>query len=133
MRRTRLSIVAVATALATMVPSAASADQPLTYSGALTCGAVHVVLSGTQEQQGDAEGAAMLQDVASRWLVMAIMRNGSDGQRAPDDFDARIEALIDRIEDTAGEEAETFLTEAIERCDAMQKAHADEVDAIDLE
>tara|TARA_B100001765_G_C19380729_1_gene283341 strand:+ start:218 stop:619 length:402 start_codon:yes stop_codon:yes gene_type:complete len=133
MRFTRLACAAFVAALAPMAVFPAQAEEPLTYNGALSCSALHTVLAGGQEAEGNSEDASILQDYASKWLIMAMARDGSDGERAPADYDQRTDALVDTINEMSESEAEGFLTDMLERCDAYEVAYAEEFDAIELD
>ena len=133
MRHMKLACAAAFLALAPMASAPAFAEEALTYNGSLTCSALHVVLASGQEEEGNAEDAAILQDYASKWLIMAMARDGSDGDRAIGELDGRTDALIDAINEMSEADAEAFLTDTLERCDAYEVIHAEEFDEIELE
>ena len=133
MRPVKLACAAAFAALAPMAAAPALAEEPLTYNGSLTCSALYVVLSVGQEDEGDAEGASLLRDHASKWLVLAMARDDSDGEDAPEELDRRTEELIDAINEMSQQDAEAFLTEVLEKCDAYEEINAEEFDAIELE
>jgi len=133
MHQKKSGVVVALAALATIAASSASAQETLGYDDALSCSATYVVLAGAQEGDGDGESAAALQDIASRWLVMAMARDGQEGDRAGGEFDGATDEIIDTINAMSAADAETFLTDVIAFCDSMEVAYADEFGAIDLE
>ena len=133
MRPMKLACAAAIVALIPMATSPALAEEPLTYNGALTCSSLYTILAVGQVEEGDAEAAALLQDFASKWLVMAMARDESDGDKALGEFDARFDSIIDAVNEMSEHEVEPFLTGMVERCDVYEVANAEEFRAIELD
>lgn len=111
------------------VPASAQDDQE-TYEGAVNCSALYAFLSGMSVVDDDAAASAEFEDIAVRFLLLAMARNEAtaeaDMTRIADD----IVELVQSAEDEA--EIEEFVEAAITRCDAFRETVADEYDAVDI-
>lgn len=109
------------------------APQPLGYDEALQCSAVYAFLSGAT-QESDPDNSRILEDEATRWLVLAIMRDPDGGSDARAELEAATEVFGERVlglEDD--EEAIGQLIDAESgRCLDLRDANAEEFDAVDL-
>ena len=102
---------------------------------ALVCATLATFLSASAEDEGDAEAAAYFDDRGQRWLYMAMVRDGADGEIAEAKFFELIEAFTAEIE-SFGEDAagiEAFLEDGVKGCVALREAHQEEYDSIELE
>ncbi|MXO91627.1 hypothetical protein [Pontixanthobacter aquaemixtae] len=112
-----------------------SANEPelLDYKAAMRCSALHSFYAGVSEDEPEAE--ALHEEVALRWLTLAMARDGEEGERALEEHEAVVELLIERLNEMEDdpEGIEEFLTEAYETCEELQLAHAEEFDAVEVE
>lgn len=116
-------------------PIAATAQDNggVSYKDALRCSALFSLIANGSQGSDTAE----FQDLATRWLVVAMNRDGTeDGSQAELDFERTFDELVEGLNEL-GEEEETvgeeFLLKGIDFCEAKHELIADEIDAIETE
>lgn len=123
-----LAIIGLAT-----VPAAANAafEGAVDYDDSMQCAALYSLLASASEGSDE----AVLQDMATRWLIYSMGRDGTeDGSKATEELPAMVDGLMMALDDTADEAAgEEFLTEGLDFCEDKQNLVADELEAIELE
>ena len=116
-----------------MMPVASHAQEDsVSYEDAMQCSALFSLLAGASA--GD-EDEAESQDMAARWLVVAMNRDGTeDGSQAESEIDSLVDELIDALEEAPSEEeGEAFLMEGFDFCEAKHVIIAEEIDGIEFE
>lgn len=101
------------------------------YDDAMQCSALYTLLASSDE--GDA-GDQVLLDMAARWLVVAMNRDGSeDGSVAEAGLEPMVGELIAELESIGSEQSgEEFLLQGIAFCDEKETAISDEFGSIEL-
>lgn len=125
-----LALLALPTVPAAAVSNTNANRGDVSYADAMDCSAVFSLLSTTS----GARFAAEHEEMAARWLVIAMRRDGSgDGSRADAELIPLIEELIDTLNDvpSAGRR-EAFMDDMVNFCDAEAERIADEFNAIKL-
>lgn len=109
-------------------PASAQDDQEI-YDGAVNCSALHSFLSGMSIADDDEAAAAEFEDIAVRFLIIAMARNEAEAAADMASIADEIVELVQSAKDEA--EIEEFLEEGITRCDAFREIVAEEYDAVD--
>lgn len=112
-------------------PDAASSDT-VSFGDAVQCSALHTLIAGSVD---DAEKIAESQAIATRWLVVAMARDGtSDGSGAEAALEPSISEWIEALEASASEtEGARIVTNGLQRCKAKQAEIAAEFAGIELD
>lgn len=121
-------------ALAFAAPAIAQEEvEEASYKDVLACSALSAVFSGAAE--GDPEDEAFHDDMGQRLLIMAMERDGAEGELALAEFEPMVTRLVEKVESFGDDDAaaEAFLTEGAELCGAFVEENREEYDAIDLE
>ena len=131
-------LVCTGAALCLSLPVAAQQeDSPAgeaTYEDSMRCAALYLH-SAVQLGDDDSRFEAILEDRATRWLTMAMMRDGEEGDRAERELDTVFEGLTAKL-DGFGDDEEArndFALEHYHRCDLLEAANAEEFQSIELE
>lgn len=111
------------------VPASAQDDDKI-YEGAVNCSALHTFLSGMSIAGDDDAAAAEFEDIAVRFLILAIVRNEATAEADMMGIVDEIMEIIESAEDEA--EIEEFVEAAMIRCDEFRETVAEEYDAVDL-
>ena len=130
----RLTLIAPLSALALLSAGvAASEPYELEYQDAMRCSALHSFYAAISEDQPEAK--AKHEDVAIRWLTLAMARDGEDGERALKEHEPVVEMLVERVNgmEDDPEALNAFLNKAFNTCEEMQQAYAAEFDAVEVE
>lgn len=115
------------------IPAVAQDDSDVSYDDALRCSALFSLFANGSEGSDTAE----FQDLATRWLVVAMNRDGTeDGSQAELDFERTFDELVEAVNEIGEEEeavGEEFLLKGIDFCEAKHALIAEEIDAIETE
>lgn len=108
-------------------------DEDLSYRDAMKCSAIHAYIAGVADANGEGGPAAVAKvkratEIGTRWMILAIFRDGNGGETAAVEMDMVVEALLETLTELEGgdEDAAEFLTLAEEHCLGLQQANADE-------
>lgn len=106
----------------------------LTYRNAMRCGALNVLLSIAQEDEKNSDNVKPYDDHGTRWLVLAMLRDGNDGNTAQAEFEDITIALVDKIETFGGDDAkiDAFLSDVAAKCDDLRQKHKIEFDTVEI-
>lgn len=129
-----LAVLALATGSVPVVSAQDEAAVPeLDIKVALGCAALATFFSAASE--GEPEEEAFFDDRGQRWLAMAMVREGADGEVAEEKYFELIESLTTTIEGFGDDDAaiEEFLIAGVTACGTLREVHQEEFDAIDLE
>lgn len=116
------------------VPASAQADNVLTYENTMRCSAMYIVTAGNIGED-DPVAAERLEETAIRWLLLAINRDAADGERADEEIEGVVEALIEKL-DAFGEDEEArtdFANRQFKTCDDLRAANSAEYDAVEID
>lgn len=104
-------------------------DNLLSYDKAMRCGALHTFFAVVNDD--DKEQEKFHDDMAKRWVVLAMVRDGADGGKADKEFEPLVGSLIDHVNSMEDDETAMteFLEEGVEHCSALQEANQTEFDA----
>lgn len=117
--------------LALSAPANAVQDS-VEYDDALKCSALYSILAGSIE--GEPEEEALI-ETASRWLVVAMNRDGTeDGSRADQELEGKAFELLEKLESFGDDEDQmtAFLEFGVNWCDEKQAVVIDEFDAAEV-
>lgn len=110
-----------------------SQEDALSYRDAMKCSAIHAYLAGVSEAFIDdvpkaAEAAAANTGISEHWMVLAIRRDGYEGDRATEELPIVVDALGEKITEFEGNNpaATQFLQDVVSRCQSLQQANAAE-------
>ena len=135
MKFTKFAVLGLAGLALSPVNAIAAQDdaeaETVDYDAAMQCSALFSLLSSASEGEDESE----LQDMAARWLVVAMDRDGTeDGSKAEAELSPLVDELIATLEDAPDEAAgEEFLNDGVNFCEQKHEAIAEEIDAIELE
>ncbi len=122
-------LLALATAPIAAIAGSGANARDVSYQDAMDCSAVFSVLSTSSRRSSE---AADFEDSATRWLVIAMRRDGSgDGSYADAALIPLIEELIDTLDAIpSAARRETFMYDMVDFCDTEQERIADEFNSI---
>lgn len=106
---------------------------PLSYKDAMRCGALHgFYMTITPETEA---AYTKHEDVAARWLTLAMARDGNNGARAREEYQPVLEGLIDRLNSLENDpsQLESVLISAFQTCEDLQVINTEEFDAAEVE
>lgn len=111
--------------------SGAESSGGVSYDDAMQCSALFTLLASSMEGEPEADG---LLDMATRWLVVAMARDGTeDGSVAEAALETTVNSLISELEGMESErQGEAFLLEGVDFCDGKETDIADEFYGIEL-
>ena len=121
--------------LAGSAPAQAEEDVALPYDVPLKCAALSTFFAASEAEDGDPEQEAFHNEQGQRFLFMAMVRDGADGEVAGAEFEPLIGRLFDKIE-SYGDDVdalEGFLIEGATACAELRDVFQEEFDAIELE
>lgn len=113
------------------VPAQAGDGEAVNYDDTMQCSALYTFLGAIAET---GEETVYLLDVAARWLVLAMVRDGTaDGSVAGAALEPMVEALMGELDGMGEDEAaiDEFLDAGIEYCEVTKEAVAEEFAAVD--
>ncbi len=120
-----------------LIANSVSAEEPSTanptYEDAMRCSALHGFFMAITDQSQPAY--AKHEEHATRWLGMAMVRDGEGGARAQQQYQPSLELLIKRansMEDKP-DELNEFLMFAFNKCTAMETANSPEFAAVEVD
>ena len=120
-----------------LVASQVSADEHSntnpTYEDAMRCSSLHGFFMAITDEAEPAY--AKHEEHATRWLSMAMVRDGEGGARAQQQYQPSLELLIKRansMEDKP-EELNEFLMFAFNKCTEMETANSEEFAAVEVD
>ena len=126
-----LPVVGASMGLALTPLAVRAQDSAVSYEDAMKCSALFSLIASGAEGSDEAD----FEDLAARWLVVAIKRDGTeDGSKAESEIDSLVDDLIDTIgEFETEEEGEAFLVKGIDFCEGKHELIAEEIDGIEFE
>lgn len=132
------TVIAAGISLATMGTASIAAEDAapgtdVDYDSAMQCSALYTYLGGVVA--GEPEEPVLL-DIATRWLVLAMNRDGTEeGDRANDDLEPTVDRLMAELDDMGEDEdaIEAFLNNGVSFCDEAQELVAEEFESIDTD
>lgn len=118
--------IAIAVCGCAAVPAQAAESADLSYTDAMSCSALYTYLGASVE--GESEEPVLL-DIAARWLVLAMFRDGTDdGLLAEAELETTVEALLAELVGFNNDEAaiRDWLDDGVQWCEATQQTVAEE-------
>ena len=129
--------IRTAAASLVLIASQASADEHSnsnpTYEDAMRCSSLHGFFMVITDEAEPAY--AKHEEHATRWLSMAMVRDGKGGKRAQEQYQPSLELLIQRansMEDKP-QELNEFLMFAFNKCTEMETANSEEFAAVEVD
>lgn len=120
-------------ALVLAIRVAAQDRAVVSYEDAMRCAALYAV---TTEVVGadDPATIAVLEDRATRWIAMAMLRDGENGARADREIDEVVARLAETLASLAADAAAQtrFANEQFARCDTLEDANEEEFESFEL-
>lgn len=125
-----LALLALLTAPAAAVSDTNTNKPDVSYIDAMDCSAVYSILSTSSEGRS----SAAYEELAARWLVIAMRRDGTtDGRRADADLIPLIEDIIETFDQVPEAGAiDRFIDDMIGFCETKEELIADEFERIKL-
>ncbi len=119
--------------------NAVSAEEAsnLSYKASMRCMTLYGLLGAAVEEEEEAtpEDIAFHEDKMTRWMILAMMRDGEEGKRTIRDIEPAMDGLAAKIDSFGDDQkaSEAYITGLDETCQALQKANAKEFEAVDVD
>lgn len=131
-RSTLLLACMITTASSPVLAEPPSTD-PVSYKTAMRCSALSSLFAATNKDKPNE--VKFHHDIATRWLTLAMVRDGKKGVRAQKEHQPLLENLVQRVNAMADDQdgLKKFLEKGVTTCAEFQAAAAAEFAAVDVE